>query len=247
MSSSSAVSTFNHGRRRQSISEAVLAEIFHGRLRAGQRLITQDLADRFGVSHTPVREALIELAGMSVIDLLPNRGAVVRPVTARDVREVCEVRCLLECEAARGACGRIEPERLHALRQEILKLKTSAKTPKRIVQLARDLDSQLHDTIAQAGKNQFLAKEISRLKIVFRAFRDVSWEQEEARNNLERIPVEADEHAAVIDALLTNDPVKAANAMSTHIRAGEHYWGRVIDQLNPRAANRSDALQAAGG
>jgi DNA-binding GntR family transcriptional regulator len=77
----------DHGLRRQTIVQSLLSEVFQGRLRAGEHLVTQALAGRFGVSHTPVREALITLAGIGIIDLLPNRGAVVRAVTARDVRE----------------------------------------------------------------------------------------------------------------------------------------------------------------
>src|SRR5205823_14582374 len=86
----------HHGLRRQTIVQSLLTEVFQGRLSAGQRLVTQDLAERFGVSHTPIREALIALAGIGILDLLPNRGAVVRPVTARDVREVCQVRRALD-------------------------------------------------------------------------------------------------------------------------------------------------------
>src|SRR5205085_920465 len=81
-------------------------DVFQGRLRAGAHLVTQQLAERFGVSHTPVREALIALAGIGLIDRLPNRGAVVRRVTATDVREVCQVRRALECLATRSACAR---------------------------------------------------------------------------------------------------------------------------------------------
>src|SRR5258707_378026 len=98
----------DHGLRRQAIVESLLAELFLGRLKAGQPLVTQALAARFGVSHTPIREALITLAGIGIIDLLPNRGACVRPVTARDIREICQVRRVLECEATRSACGRID-------------------------------------------------------------------------------------------------------------------------------------------
>ena len=98
---------FDRGQRRQAIVESLLADVFGGQLRPGQHLVTQDLAVRFGVSHTPIREALIALAGVGVIDLLPNRGALVRRVTAKDVREVCQVRRILECEATRRACGRI--------------------------------------------------------------------------------------------------------------------------------------------
>src|SRR5271170_5673258 len=95
----------DHGLRRQAIVESLLADVFHGRLQAGQHLVTQELADRFGVSHTPIREALITLAGIGVIDLPPNRGALVRRVSPREVREVYQVRSILECAATRSACG----------------------------------------------------------------------------------------------------------------------------------------------
>ena len=111
----SAASPFDRGQRRQAIVESLLADVFQGRLHAGQHLVTQDLAERFGVSHTPIREALIALAGIGIIDLLPNRGAVVRRVSAKDVREVFQVRRVLECEAVRRACGRIDLAELTAL------------------------------------------------------------------------------------------------------------------------------------
>src|SRR5262245_59994341 len=111
-----------HGLRRQAIVESLLADVVQGRLRAGQRLATQELAARFGVSHTPIREALISLAGVGIIDLLPNRGAVVRRVTAQDVREICQVRRALECEATRRACGRIDLAVLYDLATALRRL-----------------------------------------------------------------------------------------------------------------------------
>src|SRR5437667_6414802 len=138
-----------HGLRRQAIVQSVLTEVFQGRLRAGQRLTSQGLAERFRVSHTPIREALIALAGIGIIDLLPNRGAVVRRVTAKDVREVCQVRRLLECAAARNACGQVDLAELNAIAEELRKLQ-SVKTPSaaRFIGKARVLDSRLHDLIA---------------------------------------------------------------------------------------------------
>ena len=59
-----------HGLRRQAIAESLLADIVHGRARAGEHLVTQKLADRFGVSHTPIREALISLAGFGVLQVV---------------------------------------------------------------------------------------------------------------------------------------------------------------------------------
>ena len=82
-SSSSKQLKCDHGLRRQAIVDSLLTDVFQGRFRAGQHLVVQELADRFGVSHTPIREALIALAGTGIVDLLPNRGAVVRRVDFR--------------------------------------------------------------------------------------------------------------------------------------------------------------------
>lgn len=225
---------FDRGRRRQAVVRSVLTDVFQGRLRAGERLVTQVLAARFGVSHTPIREALIELAGIGVVHLLPNRGAVVRRVTAKDVREVCQVRRSLECLATRRACGRIDLGRLHALADEIRGLAAADPATPGFVARARDIDDRLHDLIAVSCDNAFLAAELARLKTLFRTYRDVAWEHEEARNDYHRIAVEAREHLDVIAALLADDPRAASRAMARHIRSGEKYWSRVTTHLGDK-------------
>src|SRR6478672_8226218 len=146
----------DHGLRRQAIVESLLADVFGGRLRPGQHLVTQQLAERFGVSHTPIREALISLAGIGIIDLLPNRGAVVRAVTSREIREICEVRRVLECQATRCACGRIDLAELHAIGDELRWLR-SQPSPSwaELIDRARAVDSRLHDLVAASCGNAF--------------------------------------------------------------------------------------------
>jgi DNA-binding GntR family transcriptional regulator len=229
----------HHGLRRHTIVQSLLADVFQGRRRAGEHLTTQELAERFGVSHTPVREALIALAGIGIIDLLPNRGAIVRRVTAEEVREVCQVRRALECEATRSACGRIELAELHALATELRRLMAVQPQPRsaaRFIAEARTVDSRLHDAIADSCGNAFLAKEISRLKILFRAFRDVAWERDEARNDFHRLAEEAREHLAIVEALLARDAKEAARAMARHIHSGLKYWSRAM----PASSNGTD-------
>jgi DNA-binding GntR family transcriptional regulator len=217
------------GLRRQAIVGSLMADVVHGRLRAGEHLVTDELARRFGVSHTPIREALIALAGVGVIDLLPNRGAVVRRITPKEVREVCQVRRALECEAARSACGRIDLAALHALDADLRRLMV-AKAPAggRFVEEARGVDNRLHDLIADSCGNAFLAQEISRLKTLFRVFRDVAWEHSQACNDYHRLAEEAREHLAIVEALLAGDPKAAAHAMARHIRSGLRYWSRAV-------------------
>lgn len=220
----------DHGLRRPAIVATLLGDVIEGRLPAGRRLVTQQLAGRFGVSHTPVREALIALAGLGLVDLQPNRGAVVRRVTPRDVREVCQVRRVLECEAVKRACGRVEVAALRALTDGLNALLAAGPSSDsaRYIDQARALDSKLHDLIADSCGNAFLTHELTRLTTLFRAFRDAAWARVVSRQDFRRIAGEAREHLAVVDALTAADPRAAARAMSRHVMAGGTYWQRVI-------------------
>jgi DNA-binding GntR family transcriptional regulator len=245
---SSEASKLSHGLRRQTIVQALLADVFQGRLKAGAHLVTQELAVRFGVSHTPIREALVALAATGLIDLLPNKGAVVRQVTARDVREVCQVRRVLECTATRNACGRIDLAELHALAVELRRLR-DVETPSqsRFIEEARAVDSRLHDLIASCCGNSFLAKELGRLKVLFRALRDVAWEHDEARNDFYRLHEEAHEHLAIVEALLAGNGRDAARAMARHILSGAKYWSRALpDQTQPPSDHRPSSRRRKG-
>jgi DNA-binding FadR family transcriptional regulator len=94
---------FDHGLRRQAIVRAILTDIFHGKYRAGQRLVTEALANRFGVSHTPIREVLVERhapnSRLSAMDLLlgKKRGAITilkgRSPAMGGARESCRSVC----------------------------------------------------------------------------------------------------------------------------------------------------------
>ena len=216
---------WDHGLRREALAATILAEIFNGTLVAGQRLVAQDLAERHGVSQTPIREALIALAAVGMIDLLPNRGAVVRRVGEREVREVCQVRRILECEAVRTACGIMTAESLDEIGDAIRQIRSRCDAANEdLVRIALVVDSRLHDAIAAACGNELLAREIGRLKLLFRAFRDGSWERVATQNDYSRLAIEADEHMRILDALKANDAAGAADAMAQHIQSGERYW-----------------------
>jgi hypothetical protein len=110
------------------------------------------------------------------------------------------------------------------------------------IERARALDSKLHDTIAASCNNEFLRQELRRLKILFRAFRDVSWAYARSRNDFRRLAGEAGEHLAIVEALLAGDAKAAARAMSQHIRAGVKYWTRALP-----AVRGADVLPATRG
>src|SRR5262245_51693160 len=119
----------SRGPMREQVTPRILTAVFQGRFRPGQRLVVQHLAERYRVSPTPVRESLMELAGLGIVDLLPNRGAVVRPFGPREVREIGQIRRLLEVEAARCACERVDAEELTPIERELSRLRAMAPDP----------------------------------------------------------------------------------------------------------------------
>jgi DNA-binding GntR family transcriptional regulator len=161
--------------------------------------------------------------------LLPNRGAAVRRVGVRDIHEVCQVRRALECQAARGACGKIAAKALDALSADFDRLAASSQGGPRAIERARRLDSQLHDLIATSCGNALLARELNRLKLLFRAFRDVAWEYHGGRHDYDRVAEEAREHKAIVTALQAGERRDAHRAMSRHVRSGMKYWSRAVE------------------
>ena len=145
----------------------------------------------------------------------------------------------------RQACGRIDLAELHALATELRRLRTVKRdSAAKFIDQARAVDSRLHDLIAHSAGNKFLAKELSRLKILFRAFRDVSYIRHEERNDLRRLAEEAHEHLAIVEALLAGDKNEAAQAMARHIRSGFKYWTRSLPDVVEASPQRQTASRS---
>ena len=100
------------GNLRQQVAFRIFTGVFEERFRSGERLVVQRLSWLYEVSPTPVREALVELSTLGIVTLLPNRGAVLLPFGPEQIREIGQVRRVLEVEATRCSCGRIGPSEL---------------------------------------------------------------------------------------------------------------------------------------
>jgi DNA-binding GntR family transcriptional regulator len=221
-----------HGWRRQTVVDRLLKEILQGRLRPGQRLIVQPLAERLGAGVMPIREALMVLAGIGVVEMRPNRGAVVRALGPAEVSDIYLVRRALECEAIRAACGRIGADDLRALHLDLSRLIAAGGGDRSSsVEESRAVDSRLHDRIAAACGNPFLRDEIERLKLLYRFLRDLAYEQDGPINNYFRKDVEAREHMAIVEALMAGDKGRAVRAMSRHIVSSLRYFSEVARHL----------------
>jgi DNA-binding GntR family transcriptional regulator len=229
------------GNLRGQVTARLVTGIFAARLRSGQRLVVQQLAKTFEVSPTPVREALVELASLGLVDLLPNRGAIVRPFGPAEVREISQIRRLLETEATRNACGRIPPDELSALDLELKRLEFLHRD-QTWDRDARAADTRLHGLIAECCGNLRLAVEIGRYLVLFRALRDVCHLRDAGRNysRADDVP----EHLAIIRPLLQSDAEGAARAMDSHIRSAAVTLEEVVfrDRETPEVPWGAEAL-----
>jgi DNA-binding GntR family transcriptional regulator len=204
------------------------ALVLSGELPAGTRLRQQALAEQFGVSRTPVREALRQLQAMGVAQLEHNRGAVVRGPTARELREAYEVRAELEGLAAELAATRIGDEQLGRLREAQQLFRRSIETlisrrrrgSGREPRWADDSDwvranDLFHQVIQEAAGNGQLLRTIGDLHRSFP--RALTWSALSGSSAL--LEENIRQHNAILEAIEGRDPQEARRRMAEHIRA----------------------------
>jgi DNA-binding GntR family transcriptional regulator len=204
------------GALRHQVTFRILTGVFQERFRSGARLVVQRLCELYDVSPTPVREALLELEAMGIVKSLPNRGAVVLPFGPLQVREIGQVRRVLEVEATRCACGGIDPDALASLHADVAALLGRPAGASRDHD-ARACDTMLHGIIAESCGSDRLTAEIHRYLTLFGALRDVSHQRDAATNYSRSDDVL--EHLEILDRLRETDPDGAALAMDRHIRS----------------------------
>jgi DNA-binding GntR family transcriptional regulator len=211
------------GHFRQQVTARILAGVFQGRFRSGERLVVRHLTQLYGVSPTPVRESFVELASLGIVDLLPNRGAVVLPFGRDEVREIIQLRRVLEVEAAHSASGRIKDEALLAVERELARLEQrfSASAPGAVTSCihdARSADTRLHGLIAGSCGSRRLKAEIDRYATLWRTLRDVSQRLDVESSQAHAVAMLA-EHQEIARVLRTARPDAAARVMDRHIRS----------------------------
>lgn len=229
-----------HGDKREQVVAWVLDRIATGELGGGDRLVAQEIANATRVSLTPVREALAELAGIGLVDLLPNRGAVIHRFSKREISGICRVRKSLECEAVRWSVARIPSPSLRQLDELLCKLEAKVKSGAKPIKQARLADTKLHELIRNHCGNPFLERELQRLSRLFRSLRDASWVQASEEPDCNRLREEVEEHREIVKELLRRDSTKARAAMAKHIRASVQYWLRAA-RNEPSGSLTTDA------
>jgi DNA-binding GntR family transcriptional regulator len=195
--------------------ERLRALVLSGDVEPGARLGQVELAERFGISRTPIREALRRLSGEGLVDFHPNRGFRVADLGLDAVLHRLEVRAIVEPGIARLAAERRAAADLRALQQTIAR-ETRAKT----AIAAHDASRDFHVTLARATHNDELVRTLDSLWIV-----------EVGRRLLSRRSATQDwiapdiaDHEAIAAAVERGDADAAAALMAAHIGAALQHW-----------------------
>lgn len=183
--------------------------ILKGELKPGERLMEIALADKLGVSRTPIREAIRKLELEGLVVMAPRKGAKVASITERDLNDVLEVRKGMEVLAISLACKRITGEELEKL-ESIERSFQSLIESGNLTELA-EMDVKFHDTIYQATNNQRLVQLLNNLREQMYRYRMEYLKDIAVRRTL------AEEHKAICEALRGRDESKAQNYLSVHI------------------------------
>ncbi|MFD5080987.1 GntR family transcriptional regulator [Streptomyces sp. NPDC058371] len=177
----------------------------------GEYLSEQEIADRIGVSRTPIREALLLLAAEDLVELVPKRGARVAPLSGREITELMELRGIVERYAAEqviGAGGGPVPELV-----ELLERQRALSGPEQAKEFI-EVDHRFHSTLVSAVGNALLDRHYDGLRS-----RQVRAGVVALYNRQGRQEAVLDEHRAIVDALAAGDAAAACAAIDSHLES----------------------------
>ena len=216
------------GRESQStgIVERLRALILTGDYGPDERLIEEQLAERLGVSRTPIRQALTMLEAEGLVEIAPNRGATVCSFSTEDVWDIYDLRAVLEGYAARRAAERIEEGELELLRElarEMEGLAGRFEDHEEEIRTLVAFNQEFHGTIVDASRNRRLEHLINRtveIPLMFKAF---FWYTPHERS------VSNYYHRQILEALEKGDAEGAETVMREHVYEGRDFVIRALD------------------
>lgn len=183
--------------------------ILKGELAPGERLLEIQLADKLGVSRTPVREAIHKLAQEGLVVLIPRKGAEVASISEKALREVLEVRLAMETLAVSLACERMSVQEREALEQQMNAFERAVETDD-LIKITQ-MDEAFHDVIYSGTHNSKLVVMINNLREQMYRYRMEYIKERDKRQML------VQEHREITKAICRQDADAAQKAIREHI------------------------------
>jgi len=205
-----------HPTLREKILENIRDAIISGSLKAGCKVSEPELAERFGISRTPIREAFRQLESEGYLTVIPRRGAVVSEFNLKEVEDFYAIKSILEGYAARRACERLTDKELEHLQS--INTRLSELADDNDVKAFFKLHDEFHAIFINASDNEKLKEMIYSLITRFQRLRHMSLSLPG------RMKVSVQEHEKILDAFRRKDADTAANL----VQKNAEYGGRVL-------------------
>lgn len=199
---------------REVVFNTLRQAIVKGDLQPGERLLEIQLADKLGVSRTPVREAIRKLELEGLVVMVPRHGATVSGITQKQLEEVLEIRRALEELAMELACERITKEELAKLKE--LESKINDNKDSKDAFALSDIDEKFHELIYEATKNERLIQMLANLREQMYRYRLEYMKAMDKRQKL------VTEHNKILKALETGNAEKGKASIREHINSQEN-------------------------
>ena len=196
----------------QEVAERLRQRIFAHELTPGTWIDEQKLAEQYGISRTPLREALKVLASEGLVELRPRRGCYVTEISRQDLDDIFPLIAMLEGRCAADAVIRMKPADLAALKEIHERLESAARD-ERITDFF-EANQEFHRKIQELSGNRWLLSVIQDLRKVLKLSRMHSLSLEG------RLQQSLDEHRAILAALVAKDAAKAEKLMHDHLLSG---------------------------
>ena len=193
----------------QKIEEELKIHILTGRLASGQRIIEQQLCDKYQLSRTPVREILHKLEAEGLIETIPNRGAVVRGFTPQEIDDFFYLKSNLEVQCVRWAIERITDKELEILEEifEFMEFYTISNDLSKMVRINRGFDAILYN----ASHNREIETTLHRYNFyLYHATAQIAYPPDYLTSVLE-------EHRSIYEAFRAKDVEAGAAATEIHM------------------------------
>ncbi|AVX19262.1 MAG: GntR family transcriptional regulator [Bacillota bacterium] len=213
---------------REIVFESLREAIINGTLKPGERLMEIQLAEEMGVSRTPVREAIRKLELEGFVVMVPRKGAYVAGISLKDIADVFEVRAALESLAAGLAAERITEEELEALERSLVKVAESTEADDLTSLISADTD--FHDILYRASRNERLVQIVSNLREQIQRFRMTSL------SHPGRMRVALEEHRKIVEAISERNVELAQQLAREHIENAENTMLNMMRKMEEEGA-----------
>jgi Transcriptional regulators len=211
---------------REVIFNTLREAIIVGELKPGERLMEVQLADKMGVSRTPVREAIRKLELEGLVEMLPRKGAHVADLSVKDIMDVLEVRATLDGLATMLSATRITDDELKDLKH--VQTQFINFVEKDNLQGSIKKDVEFHDIIYRSSRNDKLIQISSNLREQIQRFRVIYLKDFSSTRELIK------EHAEIIEGIGRKDPELAQKYAQKHIRNQEEAIIKAIKRNDVR-------------